>query len=38
MVGDKVQKGDTIMTLYATTKDRMEDGIKAIDFDKFFEI
>jgi len=38
MVGDKVQKGDTLMTLYATTKDRMEDGINAIDFDKLFEI
>ncbi|MDY0096832.1 MAG: thymidine phosphorylase [Candidatus Dojkabacteria bacterium] len=38
MQGDKVVKGDTLMTLYATTKDRMEDGIKAVDLEKFFEI
>lgn len=38
MPGDKVKKGETLMTLYATTQDRMEDGIKAIDIKKLYEI
>ena len=35
--GEKVQKGDVLMTLYATTPDRMEDGIKAINLKELFE-
>ena len=38
MPGDRVEKGDVLMTLYATSKDRMEDGIKAVDLGKLFEI
>ena len=37
MQGDKVKKGDVLMTLYATSKDRLEDGIKAIDLKELFE-
>ena len=35
--GDKVQKGDVLMTLYATAEDRMEEGIKAVDLDKLYQ-
>ena len=38
MVGDKVKKGDLLMTLYATTQDRLEDGINAVDLKELFEI
>lgn len=38
MPGDKVEKGDTLMTLYATSQDRMEEGIKSIDLEKLYEM
>jgi AMP phosphorylase len=38
MVGEKVKKGDLLMTLYTTTKDRLEDGIKAVDLKELYEI
>lgn len=38
MPGDKVEKGEILMTLYATSEDRMEEGIKAIDLPKLYEI
>jgi len=38
MPGDRVEKGDILMTLYATTKDRMEEGIKAVEFEKLYDI
>lgn len=37
MPGEKVKKGDVLMTLYATTEDRLEQGIKAVDLPKLFE-
>lgn len=37
MPGDKASKGDVLMTLYATTKDRMEEGIKAVDLKKLYD-
>ncbi|KFN40095.1 hypothetical protein KN63_00355 [Smithella sp. F21] len=38
MPGDKVEKGDVLMTLYSTAKDRMEEGLKAVNLDKLYEI
>lgn len=38
IVGDKVKKGDLLMTLYATTQDRLEDGINAVDLKELYEI
>ena len=38
MPGDKVEKGDLLLTLYATTKDRMEDGIKSVNLDLLYEL
>lgn len=38
MPGDKVEKGDVLMTLYATADDRMEEGIKAVDLPKLYEL
>lgn len=38
MPGDKVKKGDLLMTLYTTTADRMEEGVKAIKLEKLYEI
>ncbi len=38
MPGDKVEKGDVLMTLYATAPDRMEEGVKAIDLPKLYEL
>lgn len=38
MVGKKVKKGDLLMTLYATTQDRLEDGINAVDLNELYEI
>lgn len=38
MPGDKVEKGDILFTLYATTKDRMEDGVKAVNLDLLYEL
>jgi AMP phosphorylase len=35
--GDKVRKGDVLMTLYTTAKDRMEEGVKAVDLEKLYE-
>ncbi len=37
MPGDKVEKGDVLMTLYTTAKDRMEEGVKAVDLEKLYE-
>ncbi len=38
MPGDEVKKGDLLMTLYTTTADRMEEGVKAIKLEKLYEI
>ena len=38
MPGQSVKKGETLMTLYATTQDRMEDGVKAVNVKKLYEI
>lgn len=38
MPGDKVEKGEVLMTLYATADDRMDEGIKAVDLSKLYEI
>ncbi len=35
--GDRVKKGDVLMTLYATAKDRMEEGVKVVDLEKLYE-
>ncbi|MDX9739172.1 MAG: thymidine phosphorylase [Candidatus Dojkabacteria bacterium] len=35
--GQKVEKGELLMTLYATTPDRMEDGVKAINLKELYE-
>ncbi len=35
--GDKVKKGDVLMTLYATTEDRMEEGLRAVNLDELYE-
>ncbi len=37
MPGDKVEKGDVLMTLYATAQDRLDEGVKAIDLEKLYE-
>ena len=37
MPGDKVKKGDLLMTLYATTADRLEEGVKLIDIKKIYD-
>jgi AMP phosphorylase len=37
MAGDKVKKGDVLLTLYATTEDRMEEGMKVLDLKKLYE-
>jgi len=37
MPGDKVEKGDILMTLYATAPDRMEEGIKAVDLSNLYD-
>jgi len=38
MPGDKVEKGDILMTLYATAQDRLDEGIKAVDLEKLYEL
>ena len=38
MPGDKVSKGDTLFTLYTTSKDRMEEGIKAVKIDQLYDL
>ncbi len=38
MPGDKVEKDEVLMTLYTTAKDRMEEGLKAVDLEKLYEI
>jgi len=38
MPGDTVKKGDVLMTLYATAQDRLDEGIKAIDLEKLYEL
>jgi len=35
--GDKVKKGDVLITLYATAEDRMEEGLKAVDLEKLYQ-
>jgi len=37
MPGDKIEKGDVLMTLYATAQDRLDEGVKAIDLEKLYE-
>lgn len=37
MPGDKVEKGDVLVTLYATTKERMEQGMKSVELSKLYE-
>jgi AMP phosphorylase len=37
MQGEKVKKGDILMTLYATSQDRMDEGIKAINFEELYD-
>lgn len=37
MPGDKAKKGDVLMTLYATTNDRMEEGKKAVDIKRIYD-
>lgn len=34
--GDKVSKGDVLMTIYATSNGRLENGKKAVDLDKLY--
>ena len=34
--GDKVSKGDVLMTIYATSNGRLENGKKAINLDKLY--
>jgi AMP phosphorylase len=38
MAGQKVKKGDVLMTLYATTPDRMDEGKKAVNLKELYEI
>ncbi len=38
MPGEKIKKGDILMTLYATTEDRMEEGKKAVNLDELYEL
>lgn len=37
MPGENAKKGETLMTLYATTKDRMDDGKKTVDLEKIYD-
>ena len=34
--GDKVEEGDDLITLYATSEDRLENGVNALDMEKLF--
>ncbi len=38
MPGEKVENGDVLITLYATSDDRLENGKKAVDLEKMYEI
>ncbi len=38
MVGDSVKKGDVLMTLYTTSKPRLESGKKEVDVSSLYEI
>ncbi|MGI6423451.1 MAG: thymidine phosphorylase [Candidatus Dojkabacteria bacterium] len=38
MPGESIKKGEVLMTLFATTQDRLDDGIKAVDLSKLYEI
>lgn len=37
MPGEEVKKGDTLITLYATTQDRLEDGVSAVNLTSLYE-
>lgn len=37
MPGDEVTEGDTLMTLYATSQDRMDAGVSAVDLEALYE-
>jgi AMP phosphorylase len=37
MPGENAKKGETLMTLYATTQDRMDDGKKTVDLEKIYD-
>lgn len=38
MPGEKVNKGDVLFTMYATSEDRLENGKKAVNLEKMYEI
>ena len=38
MPGENVAKGDVLLTLYATSDDRLDNGIKAVNLEKMYEI
>jgi len=38
MPGESVAKGDVLFTMYATADDRLENGKKAVDLEKMYEI
>jgi AMP phosphorylase len=38
MPGEKVEKGDHLFTIYATSEDRLENGKKAVNLEKMYEI
>ena len=37
MPGDEVKEGEVLMTLYATTQDRMDAGVSAVDLQALYE-
>jgi thymidine phosphorylase len=37
MPGEKAKKGEVLMTLYATTPDRMEEGKKAVNIKRIYD-
>ncbi len=38
MPGEKVEKGDILFTMYATSEDRLENGKRAVNLDKMYEL
>ena len=38
MVGDKVEKGDLLATIYSETESRLKEGVENCDIEKTWEI